>query len=81
MRLKLAARPPTTAAQPREQREHRGELRTEADWREACHLAYYRAKVEGERAAHRLAEEHGLELVVLCPTLVLGPGITLNNVT
>lgn len=47
--------------------------RTERDWRDATHLDYYRAKIDGERAAQEAAAEHGVEVVVLCPTLVLGP--------
>ena len=35
---------------------------------------YYASKVEAERAALELAEREGLELVVMRPTLLLGPG-------
>lgn len=34
---------------------------------------YCRSKLESENAAWSYAQEHGLDLVVLCPSLVLGP--------
>jgi dihydroflavonol-4-reductase len=50
-----------------------GELRSEDDWREETHLAYYRAKLAGERAAMTAAQRTGVELVSILPTQVLGP--------
>ncbi|CAI5530797.1 unnamed protein product [Closterium sp. Naga37s-1] len=35
---------------------------------------YYRAKIEAEERARGYAEQHGLELVCMRPTLILGPG-------
>lgn len=49
------------------------EIRSEKDWPESATVPYYRAKVEGERAAKAIASELGLATVVLLPTLVLGP--------
>ncbi|MBI4956328.1 MAG: NAD-dependent epimerase/dehydratase family protein [Myxococcales bacterium] len=48
------------------------ELRSEKDFRETSHLAYYEAKTAGEKLAYELAREHGVPVVVTCPTLVLG---------
>lgn len=47
-------------------------LRNEGDWNDAPHMAYYRAKTDAERLALKLGEELRLEVVSLCPTLVLG---------
>jgi dihydroflavonol-4-reductase len=47
---------------------------TEKDWLDDLRVPYYRAKVEGERAAWRLAEELGVKLVTVLPGTILGPG-------
>lgn len=47
-------------------------LMTEADWLDDAETPYYRAKLESERLAYELAKETGVEVVVLCPALVLG---------
>ncbi|MBI2395701.1 MAG: NAD-dependent epimerase/dehydratase family protein [Deltaproteobacteria bacterium] len=47
-------------------------LRNEGDWNDTPHMAYYRAKTDAERLAVALGEELRLEVVSLCPTLVLG---------
>ena len=49
-------------------------LRTEKDFRTSSHLAYYRAKTEGEHLAQELSRDLGVEVVVVCPALVLGAG-------
>lgn len=47
-------------------------LRDADDWNEDARNPYYVAKTESERAARALANTMGMELVVLCPSLVLG---------
>lgn len=42
--------------------------------REVAGWPYYRSKIEAERAARRLAGELGVELVILRPPVLLGPG-------
>ncbi|MFH8248877.1 NAD-dependent epimerase/dehydratase family protein [Microbacterium sp. B2969] len=51
-----------------------GRVRTEADWSvvEKCD-PYDASKTLAEREAWRIADESGLELVALCPGLILGP--------
>lgn len=49
------------------------QVRTEADWFEDPTVPYYRAKVEAERVAHEVGRDVGVEVVTLCPSLVLGP--------
>ncbi len=49
------------------------QVRTEADWNDDATVAYYHAKTVSERRAWELAEELGVSLVVLCPSMVLGP--------
>jgi dihydroflavonol-4-reductase len=46
--------------------------RSGKDWNDDPSSVYYRAKTESEREAHRLAEETGIELVAVCPGVVLG---------
>jgi dihydroflavonol-4-reductase len=45
---------------------------TEEDWSDPQD-PYCRSKLESERAARQWADEHGLDLVVVCPGVVLGP--------
>jgi dihydroflavonol-4-reductase len=54
-------------------------LRTADDWNDELHLPYTIGKVRAEKLAGQLAEEMGIELIVLCPNGILGPydyGIT-----
>ncbi len=46
---------------------------TNQDWNEQAHNPYYVAKTQSEKTAQRLAREHGIHLVVICPAIVLGP--------
>ncbi len=46
--------------------------RTAEDWNEGYESPYVTAKTDAERASHRLADEHGVEMVVVNPGLVLG---------
>lgn len=43
------------------------------DWNNDAHNPYYVAKTQSEKTAQRLAKEHGIHLVVICPAIVLGP--------
>jgi dihydroflavonol-4-reductase len=45
---------------------------TEEDWSDPAD-PYCRSKLESEQAAWSYAKEHGLDLVALCPSIVLGP--------
>jgi dihydroflavonol-4-reductase len=47
---------------------------TEKDWLGDLSVPYNRAKVEGERAAWRLAGELGVNLVTILPSAIIGPG-------
>lgn len=47
--------------------------RTADQWNEDARNPYYVAKTESEKKARELADEVGIELVVLCPTMVVGP--------
>lgn len=49
------------------------EIRDESNWNEDPAMAYYTAKTDSERLAHRLADELGLELIIFNPTIVAGP--------
>lgn len=49
------------------------EIRDETDWNNAPGMAYYVAKTDSERLAHRLAADLDLELIILNPTVVAGP--------
>lgn len=51
-----------------------GDLLDEESWAADLTVPYYRAKQASERAAISAAEERGVELVRVLPTLVLGPG-------
>lgn len=45
---------------------------TEEDWADPAD-PYCRSKLESEQAAWTYAERHGLDLVALCPSIILGP--------
>ncbi|RYE52755.1 MAG: NAD-dependent epimerase/dehydratase family protein, partial [Sphingobacteriales bacterium] len=45
---------------------------TEEDWSDPAD-PYCRSKVESEKAAWEFAKENGLNLITLCPSLILGP--------
>jgi dihydroflavonol-4-reductase len=47
---------------------------TEADWANDLAVPYFRAKVEGERAAWNAAEAAGVTLVTILPGTIGGPG-------
>jgi dihydroflavonol-4-reductase len=47
---------------------------TEADWVNDHTVPYFRAKVDGERAAWKAAEETGVKLVTILPGTIGGPG-------
>ena len=46
---------------------------TSRDWNLDPHNPYYIAKTRGEQRAQALAGEYGVDLVVICPAIVLGP--------
>lgn len=46
---------------------------TSRDWNNDPHNPYYLAKTRSEQTAQSLAREYGVELVVICPAIVLGP--------
>ncbi|MCG8670797.1 MAG: SDR family NAD(P)-dependent oxidoreductase [Pseudomonadales bacterium] len=48
-------------------------IRSDNDWNEDAQNPYYVAKTESEKKAREMAEAAGIELVVLCPTMVVGP--------
>jgi len=48
---------------------------TEADWNEDPLTAYSVAKTRAERRAWQFAEEHDLDLVVVNPASIIGPGV------
>lgn len=50
------------------------EIRSESDWRDTSHMAYYKAKHAGERTAMACGERHGIDVVNILPTHVLGEG-------
>lgn len=54
---------------------------TEADWTTGLRVPYFRAKVEAERLAWRLADELRLRLVALLPGNIIGPGFARNTPT
>jgi dihydroflavonol-4-reductase len=51
-----------------------GRALDESDWNDAAKDPYMIAKTRGERTAWKVAEETGLDLVVMNPTSVIGPG-------
>lgn len=48
-------------------------LLNEDDWMDDPRVPYYQAKTRSERLARKLAQELQLDLVTVCPTMVLGP--------
>lgn len=48
------------------------EARGSSDWNEDAQNPYYVAKTESEKKAQAMADAAGIELVVLCPTMVVG---------
>lgn len=52
---------------------------TEADWVNDHAVPYFRAKVDGERAAWKAAEETGVKLVTILPGTIGGPGFRRNT--
>jgi nucleoside-diphosphate-sugar epimerase len=53
---------------------HDAPTTTEADWASDLAVPYFRAKVEGERAAWKVAEETGVKLTTILPGAIGGPG-------
>jgi dihydroflavonol-4-reductase len=53
---------------------HDAPATTEADWASDLAVPYFRAKVEGERAAWKVAEETGVRLTTILPGTIGGPG-------
>lgn len=49
-----------------------GQPMTEESWSDPTH-PYCRSKLESEKAAWRFAKDQGLDLVTICPGLILGP--------
>lgn len=49
------------------------QARSADQWNEDARNPYYVAKTESEKKARQLADEAGIELVVLCPSMVIGP--------
>ncbi len=49
------------------------EVRDETDWNDDPKMVYYAAKTDSERLAHRLASESAFELIILNPSVVVGP--------
>ncbi len=47
-------------------------MRTGDDWNDDAQNPYYVAKTQSEKIAQNLSREFGIELIVLCPALVLG---------
>lgn len=51
-----------------------GRALDESDWNDAAKDPYMIAKTSGERTAWKIAEQTGLDVVVVNPTSVIGPG-------
>lgn len=49
------------------------ERRSAQDWNDDAQNPYYLAKTQSEKVAQALARETGVELIVICPAIVLGP--------
>jgi dihydroflavonol-4-reductase len=62
-------------------RDRGGPPATEADWTDNTAIPYFRAKVESEREAWRLAKELNQELVTVLPGGIGGPGFTRRTPT
>jgi dihydroflavonol-4-reductase len=48
------------------------QMRSGADWNEDAQNPYYIAKTQSEKVAQQLSRDYDIELIVLCPALVLG---------
>ncbi len=48
-------------------------MRTNQDWNDDAKNPYYVAKTRSEKVAQQLSREYDIELIVLCPAIVLGP--------
>lgn len=48
------------------------QMRTGNDWNDDAQNPYYVAKTQSEKIAQQLSKDYGIELIVLCPALVLG---------
>ena len=49
------------------------EMRNGNDWNEDAQNSYYVAKTQSEKVAQQLSRDYEIELIVLCPAIVLGP--------
>ncbi|MDX1451774.1 MAG: NAD-dependent epimerase/dehydratase family protein [Oleiphilaceae bacterium] len=49
------------------------DMRTAEDWNDDAQNPYYVAKTQSEKVAQSLSREYDIEVIVLCPALVLGP--------
>lgn len=49
---------------------------TEEQWRSDLRMPYFRAKVEAEREAWRIADAEGVDMVAVLPGAIIGPGFT-----
>jgi dihydroflavonol-4-reductase len=49
-------------------------LLNEEDWFDGPRVPYYQAKTRGERLARKLGAQLGIDVVTVCPTMVLGGG-------
>ncbi len=49
------------------------QMRSGDDWNDDAHNPYYLAKTQSERVAQELSREYDIELIVICPAIVLGP--------
>jgi len=47
-------------------------MRTGNDWNDDAQNPYYVAKTQSEKVAQTLSKEYGIEVIVLCPAIVLG---------
>lgn len=47
-------------------------MRSGADWNDDAQNPYYVAKTQSEKVAQQLSRDYDIELIVLCPALVLG---------
>lgn len=66
----IAAIGPTTKGMP---------PATETDWNTDISIPYFRQKIEGERAARDLVKELSVDLVTVCPGMVIGPYFRKNT--
>jgi dihydroflavonol-4-reductase len=52
---------------------HNGQPLNEEHWNDEAHNAYYQSKILSERAAWQVAEAHGLWMVAVQPSAMIGP--------